>query len=198
MTVSGAGGGASGRPSKLTAGVHRRIVRSVGLGHSYAEAARCGGVSLDSVIRWRKQGREELAEGKRTRHARFCEQVEQAQDVQAEKYLEAIEASVLAPVIVTKTHIKENPDGTKLKEVYREERPADIKGAVWWLERRRPETFARIDKLEHLGKHDGAGPLTVRVLLVPTGDGAEKLAATDDAEKPTATETPPDEDSGEA
>ena len=188
MTVSGAGGGASGRPSKLTAGVHRRIVRSVGLGHSYAEAARCGGVSLDSVIRWRKQGREELAEGKRTRHARFCEQVEQAQDVQAEKYLEAIEASVLAPVIVTKTHIKENPDGSTLKEVHKEERPADIKGAVWWLERRRPETFSRLDKLEHSGKvgNGDEGPRTVRIELVRSGGEA---GPPKDADDPPA-ETP--------
>ena len=189
MTVSGAGSGAAGRPSKLTPRVHTRIVRSVGLGHSYAEAARCGGVSIDSVIRWRKQGREDAAAGLRTKHARFCEQVEQAQDIQAEKYLEAIEASVLAPVIITKTHIKENPDGSTLKEVHKEERPADIKGAVWWLERRRPETFSRLDKLEHSGKvgNGEAGPRTVRIELVQSGGGAELPK---DAEDPPAEDSP--------
>ena len=51
------------------------------------------------------------------------------------EYLDAIRQSVLEPVTVTREHIRKTPDG-EVKEIWRETRPGDIRGAMWWLERR--------------------------------------------------------------
>ena len=38
-----------------------------------------------------------------------------------------------------------------LTEIHRETLPPDIKGAMWWLERRFPEQFGRRDQMGHAG-----------------------------------------------
>ena len=146
-----------GRPAKLTKAVAERIIRAVGLGHTYAEAARCGGVVLDTMQRWRKRGREDLDAGIESKYADFCSRVESIQDETAERYLESIERSATEPVVIKKVVKKKLPDGTKHEEMSIETRPADIKGAMWWLERRRPDTFGRRTQLEHSGEIAGDG-----------------------------------------
>ena len=50
-------------------------------------------------------------------------------------------------------HIKKDESGNViLTEIHRETLPPDIKGAIWWLERRFPEQFGRREQMEHTGK----------------------------------------------
>ena len=57
-----------------------------------------------------------------------------------------------SPVRV-REHIKKDESGKViLTEIHRETLPPDIKGAMWWLERRFPEQFGRRDQMEHAGK----------------------------------------------
>ena len=61
---------------------------------------------------------------------------------------------VESPVKV-REHIKTDDKGNVLmKEIHRETLPPDIRGALWWLERRFPEQFDRRDQMEHTGKVD--------------------------------------------
>ena len=56
-----------------------------------------------------------------------------------------------SPVRV-REHIKKDERGKViLTEIHRETLPPDIKGAMWWLERRFPEQFGRRDQMEHAG-----------------------------------------------
>ena len=57
-----------------------------------------------------------------------------------------------SPVKVRK-HIKKDESGKViLTEIHTETLPPDIKGAMWWLERRFPEQFGRREQMEHAGK----------------------------------------------
>ena len=51
-----------------------------------------------------------------------------------------------------RTHIKEDENGKVImKEIHKETLPPDIRGAMWWLERRFPEQFGRRDQMGHTG-----------------------------------------------
>ena len=184
---SGASGGKRGRPQKWKRSTAERIIKAVGHGLSYTEAARCGGISIDTLHRWRKQGREDAENGKRTALATFCQRVESAQDKTAEKYLEAIDRSVLEPVIVEKEHVRQNADGSRLVERHREVRPADIRGALWWLERRRPEAFGRREEIKHSGEvatSEEPRKVVIEFVNAPGRDESDDEAATEAPEDP--------------
>ena len=55
--------------------------------------------------------------------------------------------------VKVREHIKKDESGKViLTEIHRETLPPDIKGAMWWLERRFPEQFGRRDQMDHTGK----------------------------------------------
>ena len=67
-------------------------------------------------------------------------------------YLEAIRRSIMESPVRVREHIKQDENGkVVMKEIHRETLPPDIKGAMWWLERRFPEQFGRRDQIEHTG-----------------------------------------------
>ena len=69
------------------------------------------------------------------------------------EYLGAIRRSILENQVRTREHLKHDENGKLiLTEIYRETLPPDIRGAMWWLERRFPEEFGRRDQVEHSGK----------------------------------------------
>ena len=63
------------------------------------------------------------------------ERIDAALQKRGEEYLDAVRRSILEDIIIEKTHVKRLPDGTEIKEIHKETRPPDIKGALWWLER---------------------------------------------------------------
>ena len=98
---------------------------------SYKRAARVAGVSEDTLHRWRKRGRDDLAAGRRTTFAPFCMRLERAEDETPAEYLDAVRKSVLEPTKSRKTKIKELPDGRVFKEIDETVTPPNIKGALW-------------------------------------------------------------------
>ncbi len=58
--------------------------------------------------------------------------------------------AVFETTTIVREHVRELPDGTTLKEIWKETRPPDIRGALWWLERRadgfgrRPERSGKL------------------------------------------------------
>ena len=104
--------------------------------HSAGRELRCRGRS------WRRRAphnKSRVAQGEADGEGElysFSTRIRAAQAELGVEYLDAIRRSVLETSTVTREHIRLLPDGTELKEIWRETRPGDIRGAMWWLERR--------------------------------------------------------------
>ena len=141
----------NGRPTKLTQAVADRITEGVRLGMTFKNAAMAGGIHEDTLDVWRKRGAAES----NTIYTRFIGQLARAAEKTAIDYLEKIRQSIMESPVKVREHIKKDESGKViLTEIHRETLPPDIKGAMWWLERRFPEQFGRRDQLEHSGGVD--------------------------------------------
>ena len=140
-----------GRPTKLTKPVAARIAEGIALGLSYKDAAMAGGVHEETLAAWRKRGAIE----NNTIYSRFLGRINKAADATAIAYLKAVRRSIMESPVRVREHIKTDDKGNVLmKEIHRETLPPDIRGALWWLERRFPEQFGRRDHMEYPGKVD--------------------------------------------
>ena len=141
----------NGRPTKLTQPVADRIIEGVSLGMTFKNAAMAGGVHEDTLDSWRKRGAAES----NTTYTRFLGQLDRAAEKTAIDYLEKIRQSIMESPVKRREHIKQDENGKVImKEIHKETLPPDIKGAMWWLERRFPEQFGRRDQMDHTGKVD--------------------------------------------
>ena len=141
----------NGRPTKLTKPVADRIAEGVSLGMTFKEAAKAGGIHEHTLELWRTRGYRER--GSSSIYARFMGQVDRAAEKTAISYLEAVRKSIMESPVKVRKHIKKDESGKViLTEIHTETLPPDIKGAIWWLERRFPEQFGRRDQMEHTGK----------------------------------------------
>ena len=139
-----------GRPTKLTQPVADRIAEGVGLGMTFKNAAMAGGVHEKTLEKWRTRGAREADSN--SIYARFIGQLARAAEKTAIDYLEKIRQSIMESPVRVREHIKKDESGKViLTEIHRETLPPDIKGAMWWLERRFPEQFGRRDQMEHAG-----------------------------------------------
>ena len=139
-----------GRPTKLTQPVADRIAEGVGLGMTFKNAAMAGGVHEKTLEKWRTRGAREADSN--SIYARFIGQLARAAEKTAIDYLEKIRQSIMESPVRVREHIKKDESGKViLTEIHRETLPPDIKGAMWWLERRFPEQFGRRDQMEHSG-----------------------------------------------
>ena len=138
----------NGRPTKLTQPVADRIIEGVSLGMTFKNAAMAGGVHEDTLDVWRRRGAAES----NTIYTRFIRQLARAAESTAIDYLEKIRQSIMESPVKRREHIKQDENcKVIMKEIHKETLPPDIKGAMWWLERRFPEQFGRREQLEHSG-----------------------------------------------
>ena len=127
-----------------------RIADGVALGMTFKEAAKAGGIHEHTLELWRTRGYRER--GSSSIYARFMGQVDRAAEKTAIAYLEAVRKSIMESPVRVREHIKKDESGKViLTEIHTETLPPDIKGAMWWLERRFPEQFGRRDQMEHMG-----------------------------------------------
>ena len=124
------------------------IAAAISLGLSFKEAAQLAGVDETTLHRWRNRGRDSA----RQPYRQFCQRIDAAQASTARDYLQAVRRSVIEPTVTTKTTTRPGPDGQPVTETVETVSPPDIKGALWWLERRLPALFGR--RLEHAGSID--------------------------------------------
>ena len=140
-----------GRPTKLTKPVAARIAEGIALGMSYRDAAAAGGVHVDTLDNWRKRGAIE----NNTIYSRFFGRISKAAELTWLAYLEAMRKSIMESPVKVREHIKKDESGKViLTEIHRETLPPDIRGAMWWLERRFPEQSGRRDQMDRTGKVD--------------------------------------------
>ena len=130
-----------------------RIADGVALGMTFKEAAKAGWIHEHTLEKWRKRGARERDSN--SIYSRFLGQIDRAAEKTAIAYLEAIRQSIMENPEKVRKHIKKDESGKViLTEIHRETLPPDIKGAMWWLERRFPEQFGRREQMEHTGKVD--------------------------------------------
>ena len=120
------------RPTKLTPKVVERIVEAVRLGLSYDKVARAAGIHPSTFYRWRVRGRN----AKRGKFRECCERIDVAETESAVEYLEAIKRSVFEERVVKKERVRELPDGSIIRDVTTVHHPPNVRGAMWWVERR--------------------------------------------------------------
>ena len=108
------------------------------------------GFTKKTLESWRARGAREADSN--SIYARFIGQLARAAEKTAIDYLEKIRQSIMESPVRVREHIKKDESGKViLTEIHRETLPPDIKGAMWWLERRFPEQFGRRDQMEHAG-----------------------------------------------
>ena len=153
----------AGRRTKLTPETENLILGALALGLSFKEAALAG-VDETTLHRWRNRGRD----SGRQPFRQFCQRIDAAQASTARDYLQAVRRSVIEPTVTTKTTTRPGPDGQPVTETVKTVSPPDIKGALWWLERRLPALFGR--RLEHAGRidstHDREKQRPLEILIV--------------------------------
>jgi transposase-like protein len=104
-----------GRETKLDDLVEKRICDALSRGHSWAAAARAGGIDEATLHRWRAAGRADDG-GQRMRE--FCERVDRAEHVAEARAIEVLTSKF-----------------DSLDE------SVSLRAAQWWLERRRAEDW---------------------------------------------------------
>ena len=183
------------RPTKLTPELADILVEAVGLGLSFAEAARIGEIEERTIHKWRERGKAE----EDSIYSKFTDRIDATQVSRAQEYLDAVKRSSLEGHTITKTHVKESvlpaveddegniisPEVLKerIEETTTETRPPDIKGALWWLERRLPALFGR--RTEIGGQIEIPG-LSITYVL-PDGTKVEDYDNDDDDSKHPST-----------
>lgn len=98
------------RETKLDDLVEKRICDALSRGHSWAAAARAGGIHEDTLHDWRRRGR-----AGEPRFSEFSERVDRADHVAESRAIEVLTSKFDSP----------------------DER-VSLSAAQWWLERRRP------------------------------------------------------------
>ena len=102
---------------------------------TFKDAATAGGVHEKTLEKWRTRGAREL--NSNSIYARFIGRIDRAAEETAISYLEAVQQSIMESPVKVREHIKKDESGKViLTEIHRETLPPDIKGALWWLERR--------------------------------------------------------------
>ncbi len=104
-----------GRPSKLDDLREKRICDALRRGHSYAAAARAGGIDESTLHEWRARGR-----AGEQRYAEFVERVDRADSEAEHRALEVLTAKFDSP----------------------DERIA-LNAVMFWFERRRPAEWGK-------------------------------------------------------
>ena len=157
----------AGRRTKLTPETGDTIAAAISLGLSFKEAAQLAGIDETTLHRWRNRGRD----SGRQPFRQFCQRIDAAQASTARDYLQAVRRSVIEPTVTTKTTTRPGPDGQPVVETVETVEavsPPDIKGALWWLERRLPALFGR--GVEHADSidstHDRENQRPLELLIV--------------------------------
>lgn len=151
------------RPSKIDQVVRHRdngtpvtageqVIERIQLGLDLQSAADSAGISRATLHNWRLAGarhRAAASQGKKLtpaqrRLAEFLDALERAEAEAEANRLAIISRAAQGGAVVTKTTVKRSGDGQVLErtEVTETLRP-EWTAAAWWLERRKPQKYAR-------------------------------------------------------
>lgn len=133
------GSSGTGRPSKLTPEVQEKICQLLKAGNTFRTACEVAGIGWSTGLEWRQRGenRHSSREGDDA-YAEFAGAVQKAEEEAAARNVALIQ--------------KAAANGT-------------WQAAAWWLERKFPSEWARIDRHEHTGPR--GGPIQLQPVIDP-------------------------------
>ncbi len=128
-----------GRPTKLTPEVRERICQFLKAGNTFRTACEVAGIAASTGREWRARGedRHSAREGDED-FALFAVAVQKAEEEAVARNVALIQ--------------KAAAEGTWT-------------AAAWWLERKFPAEWAKVDRHEHTGR--GGGPIQVQPVIDP-------------------------------
>ena len=134
-------------------------------------ACRVAGINETTFYRWLKRG----ATGKSGKFCRFRQSLKEAEADFKASNLAVIQRAALEPRVTTRERVRQNLDGSVVKEIVKETRPPAWQAAAWLLERKFPGEFGR-RVVEPGGEMKGfaVAPAIIHVFF---GDGDEKRKA---------------------
>lgn len=140
-----------GRPTKFTPETRSKILLALGQGNTYEASALYGGVGYSIFREWMKRGEEE-AEGD------FSEFFKAVKKAEAEAEIHSIarirSAASGQRVLIAET-VRVTPTGEQVTERKYQFAPPQWQADAWFLERRKPQDWARRERHEHTGKDGG-------------------------------------------
>lgn len=174
------------RPNGQEVTAAEQVLERVRLGLDFQGAADSAAISRSTLSRWRQLGaraRLDAVNGKtlsanEQRYLQFSDDLERAEAEAELQRLAVIDRATLPqthtkvvektePVLDANGQQARNPDGSLQWRVVErttttETRPGQWTAAAWWLERRHPGKYARIDRHEHSGPEGGPIPMSER------------------------------------
>ena len=141
----------NGRPTKLTPSVQAAIVQAVSLGVPIKTAGSYVGVSQQSLSEWLRRGQgRHSARGSTKAYADFAEALEKARAQDEVRRIARLEQAARGgQVVYRKVQETVNAEGEVVRRVI-EERQTEPQWTAdaWFLERSRPETWGRKERLD--------------------------------------------------
>ncbi|HEX9952798.1 MAG TPA: hypothetical protein VGB53_13580 [Rubricoccaceae bacterium] len=174
------------RPTKLTHDIQSRICTALKAGNTRASAAEYGGITASTFYEWMKRGQKPALTAKGAITAKdlpfseFSDAVTRAEsDCEMRQVAIVLKAASSRTVTTVATKSKDIMVGrgeqqkkvTLIEETVTTHEEIDWKASAWWLERRNPKEWKRVEARELSGP-DGA---PIRAKLDVEAPGLEDL-----------------------
>lgn len=137
-----------GRPTKFTPETRQKILTALSNGNTYEASAQYGGVTYTLFREWIKQGEQET-EGE---FLEFLEAVKKAEAQAEVASIARIRSAASGQRVIKSETVRVTPDGEQITEREYQYVPPQWQADAWFLERRRPQDWARRERHEHTGK----------------------------------------------
>ena len=162
-----------GRRTKNTPERIDKLCGFISTGSSKKDACHLVGIDPSTLCRWLPPENKEGDEGKKgTKEQQELQaRIDTAESGYKATHLGIIANAATQPSKVTKVHIREMPDGTKLKDITEETRPPLWTASAWLLERGYPAEFGR--RIEHAGEVSSGPAPIINVVFSDEPEGDE-------------------------
>ena len=142
---SGSFKGTGGRPSEITPEVQQKIVSAILINGYVETAAAFAGISKDTFYNWMRRG----ARSESGPYREFSDAVAKAM-AEAEMRMSMVVAKAANgyDVLKTRSVMSSGPDGITETTTTEKTHEFDSRAAEWWLERARPQRWARREFVE--------------------------------------------------
>lgn len=136
--------GAGGRPTKFTPETRQKILTALTNGNTYEASAQYGGIGYAIFRQWLKRGEEE-AEGE---FLEFLEAVKKAEAQAEVASIARIRSAASGQRVIKSETVRVTTDGEQITEREYQYVPPQWQADAWFLERRKPQDWARRERHE--------------------------------------------------
>lgn len=137
-----------GRPTKFTPETRQKILTALSNGNTYEASAQYGGVNKDTFREWIKQGEADAAAGTASEFSEFSDAVKKAEAQAEVASIARIRSAASGQRVIKSETVRVTPDGEQITEREYQYAPPQWQADAWFLERRKPQDWARRERHE--------------------------------------------------